>query len=570
MSVQTSPQKAIIYCRVSGVKQVREGDGLASQETRCREYASYKDYEVVAVFRDDMSGGSAARPGMIAALNFLKKHRRDAVVVIIDDISRLARNLEAHLHLRTAIANAGGRLESPSIEFGEDSDSILVENLLASVSQHQRQKNGEQTKNRMRARAMGGYWVFNAPIGYRYEKTAGHGKLLVRDEPYASIIAEALNGYASGRFETQVEVKRFLESQPAWKKDKRGEVHPERVTELLTRAVYAGYIHHERWGLHYLEGKHEGLITLATFQIIQERRNGLAKAPFRKDVCDDFPLRGFVCCASCNEPMTACWSKGRSRRYPYYLCDTKGCPDYRKSVRKERIEGEFETLLGDLKPTATLFHAAYDMIRDIWDTKLATTRQQTAALVRELKAAEKQGEQLLDRVVEATSDAIIAAYERRLKEIEAQKAVLREKIASFGKPLAPFVETYRTAFAFPANPCNLWHSPRIEDRRAVLKLCFAGRLPYDRKDGYRTAEISMPFKLLGELKMNETEMVPRRGLEPPRLAAHGPEPCASTNSATWAGRPIPIEGGDACQRRRRAQKPRDAKELSPSLPAAAM
>ena len=52
------------------------------------------------------------------------------------------------------------------------------------------------------------------------------------------------------------------------------------------------------------------------------------------------------------------------------------------------------------------------MIRDLWDTKLATTRQQTAALVRELKATEKQGEQLLDRVVEATSDAIIAAIHR--------------------------------------------------------------------------------------------------------------------------------------------------------------
>lgn len=31
-----------------------------------------------------------------------------------------------------------------------------------------------------------------------------------------------------------------------------------------------------------------------------------------------------------------------------------------------------------------------------------------------------------------------------------------------------------------------------------------------------------------------TSVVPRRGLEPPHLAAHGPEPCASTNSATWA------------------------------------
>jgi hypothetical protein len=48
-------------------------------------------------------------------------------------------------------------LKSPTIEFGEDSDSILVENLLASVSQHQRQKNSEQTVNRMRARTMNGY-----------------------------------------------------------------------------------------------------------------------------------------------------------------------------------------------------------------------------------------------------------------------------------------------------------------------------------------------------------------------------------------------------------------------------
>ena len=211
--------RAVVYCRVSSAKQTKQGDGLDSQETRCREYAKFKGYEVVSVFTDDMSGSLAARPGMQAMLSFLRKHRKNSHVVIIDDISRLARGLEAHLKLRSEIGGAGGILQSPSIEFREDSDSQLVENLLASVSQHQRQKNGEQTVNRMRSRIMNGYWVFQAPLGYRYERTSGHGKMLVRDEPRASILQEALESYASGRFQTQVEVKRFLENQPAWPKD---------------------------------------------------------------------------------------------------------------------------------------------------------------------------------------------------------------------------------------------------------------------------------------------------------------------------------------------------------------
>ena len=240
-------QHAVIYARVSSVAQLKKGDGLASQESRCREYARYKGYEVLEVFNDNKSGGDADRPAMIALLAYLKA-QKETCVVIIDDINRFARDVVGHWQLRALLAEAGGKLESPSIEFGEDSDSILVENLLASVSQHQRQKNGEQTKNRMRGRALNGYWVFRAPIGYKYERVAGHGNMLVRDEPLASIIQEALEGFASGHFETQAEVKRFLESKPAFPKDfADGTIRFERIIRLMTRTHFAGYIEIPEW-----------------------------------------------------------------------------------------------------------------------------------------------------------------------------------------------------------------------------------------------------------------------------------------------------------------------------------
>ncbi len=107
----------------------------------------------------------------------------------------------------------------------------------AAQGELEREQNGRQTRQKMRERVKAGYWVFSAPVGFRYEKVAGHGKLLVRNEPIASIVKEALEGYASGRFASQAEIKRFLEAQPAFPKI-GGQVHQQRVTDIMTRSVY--------------------------------------------------------------------------------------------------------------------------------------------------------------------------------------------------------------------------------------------------------------------------------------------------------------------------------------------
>ena len=514
-------QVAVIYARVSGAKQVRDGDGLASQETRCREFASYKGYDVVRVFADDMSGKFAKRPQMDAMLSFLRKNRKQNPVVIIDDISRLARGLDAHLKLRASIANAGGLLESPSIEFGDDPDSIMVENLLATVAQHQREKNGQQTINRMRGRMMNGYWSFYPPVGYHFEKFDGHGKLLVPHEPDASYIREAFEGYASGRFASLTEVKRFFEQTDVLSKDKNGEVHLTRIQEMLDRAIYAGYIDYEPWGLSLIKGKHEPLVSLETWDAVQARRSEQTNAPARKDINQDFPLRGFVCCDDCGKPYTACWSKGRNKHYPYYICDTKGCPSYRKSIQRNKVEGGFEAMLQTMRPSRELFDLSFAIFQTIWSHHEERANSKQKAVQIELRKIDKQKNQLLDRIVEANNQSVIAAYENRIAELDRKKVKLAEQSANTHKPNGSFKEIYRTAFSFLANPCNLWGSNKLEDKRAVAKLVFADTLRFKRNEGYRTAKTSSIFNMLEDLTVEKSEMVPPAGLEPARLKAEG-------------------------------------------------
>lgn len=406
---------AVIYCRVSSAKQVKQGDGLASQETRCREYARYNRYTVVEIFRDDLSGSLTMRPGMQAMLAFLRKNRRVQPIVIIDDISRRARGVKAHMELRAAIDIAGGILESPSVEFGEDADSELREFILASVAQHQRRKNAEQTVNRMRARVMNGYWPFAVPIGYRRQHSRGHGKVLQPNEPYASILREALESYACGRFETQVEVKQFLESQPGFPKDlPNGEIRNQRVHDILTRPIYAGYVEAPKWEVSRRKGQHEGLISYEAFEKIQARLRGTAKAPARKDINADFPLRGFVLCNDCGKPLTACWSTGKSgTKHPYYLCPTKGCASYRKSIRRDVLEGDFERILISLEPTAGLFDLAKAMFNDVWTMRLAQAQDMQCTLKRNIQGFEKQIDQLLERIVRPAIPRSLPPMKRR-------------------------------------------------------------------------------------------------------------------------------------------------------------
>lgn len=442
---------AVIYCRVSSTKQKLEGSGLESQEHRCRKYAAAQGYEIDAVFPDDASGGGdfMKRPGMVALLSYLDAQPSKDYVVIFDDLKRFARDTEFHIKLRREFQRRGARIECLNFKLDDSPEGKFVETIFAAQGELEREQNRRQVIQKMQARVEKGYWVFTPPVGYKYASDRVHGKILVRDEPIASILAEALESFACGHLESQAEVKRFLEAKPAFPKDTpEGEIRWQRVQRLLSHITYAGYVEAPKWGIAPLKGHHEPLISLESYEKIQERLSGKAKAPARKDISEDFPLRGFVLCDDCGQPMTSCWSKGRAKHYPYYLCDTRGCESNRKSIARDAVESGFAEILKSIQPTKQLFALAKAMFIDAWNMRLSEAQRDKDEVTRQLRDVEKQIEMLLERIIEAEHASVIKVYESKIAKLEREKLLLAEKVDRIVPPKGRLEEFIEPALIF--------------------------------------------------------------------------------------------------------------------------
>lgn len=508
--------EAIIYCRVSSEKQKKEGHGLDSQEHRCRQYAESEHLNVLEVFKDDISGGEATRSGMTALLQFLEERGNDEepIAVIIDDIKRWARDVEVHFYFRKAVYERNGVLRSPNFKFGESPEDKFFETMMAASAELERNQNARQVKQKMKARLERGYWCFDYPPGLKYAKVADHGKLLVRDDPKALTIMEALEGFASGRMNDQTDVQKFLASRHFTHRAKAGTVHLEQVKRILTQVLYAGYVEYPEWGVTRRRGHHQGLINIETFERIQERLKGKARVPQRRDLNRDFPLRGFICCTACKHPYTANWSTGRGKvRHPYYRCIGKGCAFYGKSILRKTMEDEFLTLLLQLKPKPGVVALTKAIILDYWKGEMANVEQRRKAEEEKLEDIEGKIKKLYERIEKAKSETLIQGYEVRIEQMEEEKKQVKKAMRKFKTPI-DFETALDKVMEFVEDPAKMWQTKDLTKQRVVLKLVFNEKLLYLRDFGFETASLSLPFALSGMAGVSKSKMVEMPGVEP--------------------------------------------------------
>jgi site-specific DNA recombinase len=508
-------QRALVYCRVSTTKQVIDGDGLSSQEHRCLQKAEELNLEVAKIFRDPaVSGGLFTRPAMTKLLEFLDDRPNEKFVIIFDDLKRFARDVQVHLLLKTELVQKRKvRLECLNFKFEESPTGRFIEFVMAAGAQLEREQNAEQVKNRMKARLEAGYWTFCPPPGLKFEKDPLRGKVLVPNEPLASIYKEAIEGYRDYQLNTLDAVRKFILN----KYSVHGINRPLSLNgakNILSNSLYCGRISFPDWNISEFQGQHQGFISYETYLAVQDKLASKAKPRLRKDYSPDFPLRGYVLCHECKEPMTSFWGKGNGGKYGYYKCKNESCVRKNKCIAKVKIEGDFEELLSNVKPKKELLDFASKILIDLWKERSDSQQEVREGLDKQISKLDLKNSSLMDRVSQTSDHTLINVYERALaKNAELIEDLEKEK-AKIKYPQNGFQTALGVVTEYVGTPIKQWQSQDYRRQRLLLQMYFEDRIVYEPGLGLQTIQLPLILEITSKIPLNKAKMVEMPGVKP--------------------------------------------------------
>lgn len=168
--------RAVAYVRVSTSKQADKGISLEAQCAKVAAYADLYELDVIEVVEDAaQSAKSLDRPGLQRCLELLRKGKADALLVVKLDrltrsVSDLGKLVEKYFAPgKAALLSVGEQIDTRSAA------GRLVLNVLASVSQWEREIIGERTAAAISHKSsLGEYIGGSTPYGYRIGEDQVH------------------------------------------------------------------------------------------------------------------------------------------------------------------------------------------------------------------------------------------------------------------------------------------------------------------------------------------------------------------------------------------------------------
>lgn len=316
--------KVAIYLRKSRDEdnETKE-DTLARHEKMLNDYCKRNKLNVVAVYKEVVSGESIAnRPEMQRLLDDVDAGLYTGVVCV--EIERLSRgNQIDQCEILEVFKNSNTKIYTLQKIYDLSNQDIDEEYFEFSLFMSRREyKIIRRRMTRGRTQAMKeGYFIGSVtPYGYT-KKKEGRGFVLIPDEKEAEIVKLIYGQYLNGK--SIKSIARHLNDTgvPSRKKSMWGD---SSIRQILTNPTYIGKVNSEKHNEFY-EGKHEGIVSLDTYNAAQAIREKNAPK-VKNDQTLKNPLAGVLRCGVCGRTMRRCPNGKNSY---VYRCITHNCKNRR-------------------------------------------------------------------------------------------------------------------------------------------------------------------------------------------------------------------------------------------------
>ena len=345
MSTAEERTGAVVYVRVSTKEQANSPHNLENQTNECKSVCDGLHPSTVKTFIDPgESARSMDRPEFQGMLDFCRQNKRNFGHVVVQDLSRLARNAAGQSEALDLLWKLGYVVHSRREgDITKTAAGKLAANIMGSFNQHYSDSLSERMADRSRAALLNGRWPFPAPLGYVNVKSVQGHPNIVPDTASAYPVCRAFELMATGNYKV-AEVLRAVTLEGL--RSKKGKsINAHTLWKMFRSKVYAGFVYSQT--VEPCQGLHAPLVSEATFQAVQDVLASKRKkfVPHRK-VNPSFPLAG-IKCTVCSSPLRGYFSTGRhGGRYGYYDCHV--CRAVKAPAAK--LELEFSKMLNTLQP----------------------------------------------------------------------------------------------------------------------------------------------------------------------------------------------------------------------------
>ncbi|MCZ4245142.1 recombinase family protein [Pedobacter punctiformis] len=420
---------AIGYRRISARDQSRYS--LEFQEEVIQNYCSRNNLQLLALFTDNGERSDTFdRPDYKALEAFIKKHNPKVSYLIVASHDRFSRDFtEAFSRIKKLEEQF--RLKVLAIDENIDIDvndpSVFLKRAFAYLMANQELLQiRKRTKENINYARLSGRHVGKAPFGYINAKDRNNKTVLVIDEDKAEIIQTIFRNYLSG-----IPIQTIYKLAQKQGFNRSGHCA---IQSVLYNPIYAGLIkipatrnQKER----YVKGIHQPIIKESDYWLIKKRSDRPKVSKSRPK--ELFPLRGILKCW-CGRNMTAAYSKGKSKYYPYYRCTLHTGANY----NGDKLHNQFEELLDTFKFSELQLNVIAEKAESLLRKTVQDQKEIIASRNRQISAIEKK-QGALDELIlnkEIDSETFNRLYQKLLTDKEILLSSRQESIKESEKWIA--------------------------------------------------------------------------------------------------------------------------------------